>query len=264
MKKMLIMAMAVFALVACKNSSGTGLDKGESKALEATTTGAINMLDESPNQVDAALTKAGYKKVTGGYNPFSAPVRAAVAKKSNKALAESKVEVTYAYGLPDNYATMTEAQAIAWANDALESGDAVMVVTATFQSEKLAAMATMFIIKKSAKAYKSFTATSDDLYKKLPSGKNNYGWYGYIGNSDNEDSEVEYTDHSKFVSKVSKAEGIIAEEMGIAPYQGWVYQNVWFNPSESDEEEMLEEGFDVPFCEGAYVVASYEYSQTNW
>ena len=142
-----------------------------------------------------------------------------------------------------------------WANNALAKGDAVMLVRATFTSNKLSAMYTMFIIAKSGKANQSFTAISDDLYGKLPSGKNNYGWEGWIGNSDNDDEEMEYTDHSKFVSKVAKAEGIIAEEYGAAFYKGWYYGNVWFNPSEADEQDQLEEGFDLPFCEGAYLVA---------
>lgn len=259
MKKMLILAMAVFALVACKKSSSdTGLDKGEAKALAATTTGAIDMLGDSPKKVDAALTKAGYRKIDGGYNPFSAPVREAAAKQMKKAAAESTLTVTYAYGLPDDYEEMSKKEAIAWANNALKSGDAVMVVTVSYQSEQMQAMATMFIIGKSSKAYKSFTATSDDLYKKLPSGKTNSYWEGYIEDSDakEEGSGTTYTDHSKFVSKVAKAEGIIAEEYGYAVYKGWGYGNVWYNPSEEDEEEMYEEGFTTPFCEGAYSIGA--------
>ena len=261
MKKILIMAMAVCALVACKkNSSDTGLPKADAKALEVTTTGAVDMLGDSPKQVDAALTKAGYRKIEGGYNPFSAPVREAVAKQLKKAKAESTVEVTYAYGLPENYEEMSQSQAIAWANKALASGDPVMVVTVNYQSDELQAMATMFIIGKSSKANKTFTATSDDLYKKLPSGKANFYWGGYIEDSDAaEGSGTEYTDHSEFVSKVSKAEGIIAEESGVAVYKNWGYGNFWFNPSAEDEKEMLKEGFTTPFCEGAYAIATADY-----
>ena len=259
MKKMLIMAMAVFALVACKKSD-TGLDKGEAKALEVTTTGAIDMLGDSPAEVDKAMKKAGFKEFNGGYDPLSAPMRAAVAKRAKKATTESSYEVYYSYGLPDGYEDMTEKEVIAWANKALKSGDAVMIVTVTFESEQMEAMATMFFIGKSSKAYKSFTATSDDLYKKLPSGKTNSYWEGYIeGSDDPEGSGTTYTDHSKFTAKVAKAEGIIAEEYGYAMYKGWGYGNMWFNPSEKDEEEMYEEGFTTPFCEGAYAVGAYNY-----
>lgn len=256
MKKMLIMAMAVFALMACKKSSDTGLPKGEAKALETTTVGAIDQLGDSQDQVDAKLTKAGYKKINGGFNPLSAPAR--IAKKAPMAQnGSANVEVTYAYGLPDNYEKMSEAQAMAWLNDKLADGDAIMIVTATFKSDKLSAMATMFIIKKSSKANKSFTAISDDMYKQLPSGQGKHGWAAVIEDNETE-KQTNYTDHSSFVSAVSKAEGITAEETGVAMYNGFSYANLWFNPNAADEKEMLEEGFDYPFCEGAYVVASYD------
>lgn len=262
MKKMLIMAMAVFALVACKKSSSdTGLPQKEAKALEASTSGAVDLLNDSPEQVDAAMTKAGYKEIKGGYNPFEnmdmAPAR--IAKKVKTANSESDYDYTVSYqlGLPDNWETMTEEQAIAWANNAIADGNAVILVTAQFNSKKLQAMATMFVIKKSDKANKTFTATSEDLYDKLPSGKNNHAWEGAIYNikAGEPTGMTNYSDHSKFVSKVAKAEGIEAAEYGYAISKGWLFANVWLNPDASMEKEMMEEGLTTPICYGAYEVA---------
>jgi len=258
MKKMLIMAMAVFALMACKKSSDTGLPKGEAKALETTTVGAIDVLGESPNQVDAALTKAGFKKIKGTL-PLSAPARATIKKMPAAKNEAATVTVNYAYGLPDNYDTMTEEQALAWLNNALAKGDALMIVTTTFVSDKLMSMYTIFLIQKSSKANKTFTATSDNMYKQLPSGANNHYWVGLIAENDIDEENyegVDYTDHSAFVSKVAKAEGITAEEEGIAMTKGYYYGNVWFNPSELEEREMMNNGFSQPYCMGGYVVAN--------
>lgn len=262
MKKMLIMAMAVFALVACKKSSSdTGLPKGEAKALEATTTGAVKLLGDTPDEVETALTKAGYKEIKGGYNPFEdmdkAPAR--FVKKAKALKESSEYVVTYQYGLPDNWETMTEEQAIAWANNAIEDGKSVMLVTATFESKRLNVMATMFVIKKSDKANKTFTGTSTDLYNKL---SKQYEWGGSIYSISAGDATgaEQFSDHSKFVSRVSKAEGIEAVESGVAikNNDAWFYYNMWLNPDASLEKEMLEEGLSTPICYGAYEVGSYD------
>lgn len=269
MKKMLIMAMAVFALVACKKSSDTGLPKADAKALEVTTSGAVDMLGDSPKQVDAALTDAGYKKIKNGFNPFEYLAPARVVKKATAAKADSDEEVCYGYGIPDDWDKMTEKQIIAWANNVIESGDPVMLVTATFESNFLNAMATIFMIKKTNKANKTYTATSDDLYKKLPSGKNNYAWVGYIGDisriiKEDVSAMTQYTDHSNFVSKAAKADGVGAMEYGNALNKGWSYATVWANPDASLEKELLEYGLTAPICIGAYSVSQVNYDYFDY
>ena len=266
MKKMLIMAMAVFALVACKksNSADTGLPKAEEKALVATTSGAVDMMGESPAEVDKALTKAGYKKMNSSFNPFDLGVPARVIKKALTAEVASDEEVYYSYGLPENFESMSEKEIIAWANEVIESGDAVMLVTATFQSKQLNAMATVFIIKKSDKANKTFTGISDALYKKLPSAKTKHGWAGYIGDVEkmmegNMSGAEQFTDHSKFVSKVAKVDGKAAAEGGAAMYEGWSYGNLWVNPDAEMEKEMLKAGLSAPICYGSYGILSSDY-----
>ena len=256
MKKMLIMAMAVFALMACKNSSDTGLPKDEAKALEEVTVGAIDQLGGTPDQVDAALTDAGFIKLNGGFiPPISAPEKV-TPKKMKSTVAASQKQVIYAYGIPDNYNTMNEAQAMAWLNNALADGKSLMLVYTMFTDDELTVMQSVFVIKKSSDANKTFTAISEDMYKQLPSGQQNYYWMGMIENKSVKDSETEYTDHSAFVSAVAKAEGISAEEYGVAVYKGWAYSNAWVNPTKSEEEEMMKEGLSVAVCVGMYMVTN--------
>lgn len=256
MKKMLFMAMAAVVLMAC-NSSDTGLPKGEEKALEKTTVGAIAQLGTSPSQVDAALTDAGYMKITGGYVPPISSPEKVTPKKIKKAVAASQKAVVYAYGIPENYNTMTQAQAMVWINNALANGKALMLVYANFIDDKLAVMMTTFVIAKDKNANKSFTAISEDMYGELPSGKTNYYWVGEIYDRNVKDSEAqEFSDHSAFVSKVAKAEGIEAEENGAAMFKGWAYGNTWINPTAAEEAEMIEEGLSVAVCIGGYVVTN--------
>lgn len=256
MKKMLIMAMAVFALMACKNSSDTGLPKDEAKALEEVTVGAIDQLGGTPDQVDAALTDAGFIKLNGGFiPPISAPEKV-TPKKMKSTVAASQKQVIYAYGIPDNYNTMTEAQAMAWLNNALADGKSLMLVYTMFIDDELTVMQTMFVVKKSSDANKTFTAISDDLYAELPSGQQNYYWMGEIDDHSEKEGEQTYSDHSAFVAAVAKAEGINVQEYGAAVYKGWAYSNTWVNPTKYEEEEMMKEGLSVAVCVGMYMVTN--------
>lgn len=255
MKKMLIMAMAVFALMACKNSSDTGLPKDEAKALEEVTVGAIDQLGGTPDQVDAALTDAGFIKLNGGYiPPISLPNL--TPKKMKSTVAASQKQVIYAYGIPENYSTMTEAQAMAWLNNALANGKSLMLVYTMFIDDELTVMQSVFVIKKSSDINKSFTAISEDMYKQLPSGQQNYYWMGMIDDHSEKEDGQTYSDHSAFVAAVAKAEGINVEEYGAAVYKGWAYSNTWVNPTKYEEEEMIKGGLSVAVCIGMYMVTN--------
>jgi hypothetical protein len=171
-------------------------------------------------------------------------------------VAASQKQVIYAYGIPENYNTMTEAQAMAWLNNALADGKSLMLVYTMFIDDELIVMQSVFVIKKSSEANQTFTAISEDMYKQLPSGQQNYYWMGKIENNSVKDSETEYTDHSAFVSAVAKAEGISAEEYGVAVFNGWAYSNTWANPTKYEEEEMIKGGLSVAVCIGMYMVTN--------
>jgi|GEM_PF-3218797 len=265
MKKYFMIAMTAVVLMACgSKSESTGLPEAEDKALEVATVEAIDQLGESPETVDAALVKAGFKQAEIALPDFG-KIPARSLKKAPAGL--DGRGVTYVYGLPDNYKSMSDAQVMAWMVQRIVDGKPIIIAIVTYENNKMANMGTSVILAKNDKSSKVYTATSENLYSKLPSDKSKSRWEGGItyGEGTKDTKTTPYDDHSAYVAAVAKAEGMEAYEQATALTEGslkydlptetavgYMYYCNFINPSAQQEAEQLKSG-----APAALVMQSY-------
>ena len=270
MKKYFMIAMTAVVLMACgSKSESTGLPKAEEKALEAATVEAIDQLGESPETVDAALVKAGFKQAEIALPEFGkVPARMlkkAPAAKSEATYGDAK-EVSYVYGLPDNYKSMSDAQIMSWMVQRIVGGNPIIIVMVNYVDNKMANMGTSVVLAKNDKSNKVYTATSENLYSKLPSDEKKYTWEGEIEYRDETKENMNYDDHSAYVAAVAKAEGIDAYEQATVVTEGSLYNETAdgymyhcgvINPSAQEEAEQLKRGAPTALVMQSYSISKF-------
>lgn len=259
MKKILLCAMVVLGFMACNN--GVELPENDKKAMDAVTTGAIDMLGAEQANVQKAFTDAGYLQVTEGQNKISKRIAAKAPKKVLAKEEAHSVDETYIYGLPENYAQMSDEERMAYLNQLLANGKSYIEAEVSYADGKLTTMVATYATGKRAKVNTVYTAKSSAMYSKLPRQKEMKEWMGEIA----EDTTT-YTDHAAFVAKVAAADSIVAYEMasGFTEYSetrmsGFYYINQWGNPDAATEEAMRKEGY-TPYVYGAFQIFAIDES----
>lgn len=267
MKKLMLLAVVAFACMAC-NENGANLPNKDKKALKAVTIESLNSIGQKRTKVEKDFSKAGFVQL--GIGGLSQVVARTKAKKMPQVKAEENCTyVTYVYDLPENYAKMSEEQAMKWISDRLASGRGYVVATALYYEDALVAVNTSFQAAVSDKINQLYVETSNEMFNVLPKEAQIYHWVGYIGKAepcedddcdDYEPSTDPIEDHTYYVATIAAAESLAATETGYAADEklaGLYYYALWSNPEEWEKEEMLEEGFAVPYVFGSFTTADY-------
>lgn len=252
MKKILLMAMAAIAFMACENNGGgTNLPSKDKAAVDKVSAGAVALIGENPGKVQQALTSAGFVKAEESI--FEAPRRI---QGKLKAPADALPSDYYVYGVDpkDIQKEVSETEAEAAIQKALEKG-AVIITSATFLSNELYIMESYVMLKWEKNCSRIYTDASDALYNKMPANAVQKQWQGSIG-------KTIYEKHNEFVAAIAAAEdGIEANESGAAltsltDIEGFAYGASWAEPGEEDRENM--ELFDgsLPYAVASFVVGN--------
>lgn len=285
MKKVFYLAMMVVALVACEQkSSGGGGGGGSSEggstggggatssALVAATANMVDKLGANQEVVEKDLLAAGFIKLE---KSFSAPARLQ-AKKLRQAKADyGEIVVEYAYNVPENYAEMSEEEAMKWLNSVLKSNKELILLQVSYQDSMLQATSTNFVTGIHSGISKLYTADSDALYKKL-SANAQKAWHGVImdaeamsdENFEEEGSSKQYDNHAQFVAAIAADKPMVAEEYASDAKEseeeisGFYYFAGWAYPDENMVKELIEESegiLEVGYAYGTFNVADINY-----
>lgn len=137
MKKLLYLAMAAIVLMACNQGEKPDLVKKDNKMLDKAAKGAIGLLGQSQETVDAKILKLGFTKVD---SEKSLPMRRALMNKMPRAKAEVERDtLVYVYNAPEGVQRVSEldsAEAVDFRNKIVESKKIYVELSTIFEDDE--------------------------------------------------------------------------------------------------------------------------------
>ena len=251
MKKILLMAVAAIALMAC-NSNNAEMPANDKKAMNAATVQALAQIGQSTATVEKSLLDAGFVKAEV---PASAPKRM---KQFNKLQAPAAAtQAYYVYNIEAADLDLEDDAMAAKQNAILKKGKAIIIAVAVYSDDKLAMLTTTAIVAAKKGANKNYVTVSDGLYQQIPSDALAVQWQGTI-------DEKEYKDQADYAAAIAAAEesAMTANEVEIVikgistfgGYEGFGYMGMFTFPTEKEIADQAKEGCD-PYAAIVYAVA---------
>jgi len=247
MKKILWMAVAAVLFMACDGSkNGAEMPEKDKQVVDKVTSGMVAQIGKKQADVEAYLDQAGFIKV--GEEQEIAPKHLQRKHRAPAEVEASSVQVTYVYGITkEEYAMSDQAAIAARQNEILKKGNAIVIVYAMYQNDKLMMVESSVAVAANKKANTFYTGISDKYYDALPSTAQSISWQGATGAK----RDKLYDKHDEYVAEIAAAESITATEMGVAvldasTYLGYGYLVNFQNPDEDEKAEQAKSGYD-PF-----------------
>lgn len=235
MKKILFLAMAAVALMAC-NGAGGGAPASDKKAINAASGDAFAMVGKAKADVDKAFKNAGFTLVTTS-NQAGMPSRF---KAPAAKLAEPEMVVNiYGYNYPD---VKTQAEFNAALDSLMGAGKSVVTVNVLFLNDTLILGQTHVQMPCMEGIGTNFAENSDKFFKVIDlKGAMNQKWQGAVFNGEEKEfTDGEHTAFTKFIVDNQK-DGLDAEERGAVILSqngdGFEYVNYLFIPNEEDKAD---------------------------
>ena len=245
MKKILLLAVAAIAFMACENQGqggNSGAPAKDQKALKSVTTEAVDLLGKDAAAADKALIAAGFKQMDleASNQIIAAPAKRVKALKADGEDGSGK-QVMYAYNMPANAESMSEEEANKYLKNLFAKGQFYMVTVVVYVEDKVAAVQTSLLAGVNDNINLTYTEVSDQLYKALPSNAVMKQWQGKLSVDDAE--EKVYENHDEYVAAIAKAKAVEAQEQGYAVTSatvsaGLTYVCEWDRPSDAEAATM--------------------------
>ena len=258
MKKMLFIAVAAIALMACTSENGAEIKPGDKKALNAAT--SISQLGATPDNYDKAMTAAGYRKVDGS---FMLGVRARV-KAFDAPKSSEELSVEYIYGFSADDLKLSEDKLRAKFNEIIESGNSIIALVAVFNEGQLSYAETALMMTPGKGIKKSHVEQSKNMIDQIPANAFQAGWYAMI---EADTVRLQYEDikqYSDYAAAVVATEGammahenvqvIKTMDQATGKMEGFYYNATLAVPGDEDSQRQKEQGL-APTAAGMYTIA---------
>lgn len=236
MKKILFLAMAAVALMACNGAGGAGVPASDKKAINAASGDAFAMVGKAKADVDKAFKNAGFTLVSTN-NPAGMPSRF---KAPAAKLAEPQMVVNiYGYNYPN---VKTQEEFNAALDSLMGAGKSFAMAYTYFLNDTLILGQTAVQMPCMEGIGTNFAENSDKFFKVIDiKGAMNQSWQGGVFN----DEEKEFTDgeHAAFTKFIvdNQKNGLEAQEQGAVILSrngdGFEYLAYLFIPDEEDKED---------------------------
>lgn len=238
MKKILFLAMAAVALMACNGAGGgAGVPSSDKKAINAASGDAFAMVGKAKADVDKAFKDAGFTLLsTNNQAGMPSRFKAPAAK-----LAEPEVIANaYGYNYPD---VKTQAEFYAALDSLMGAGKSVVMVYTFFLNDTLILGQTHVQMPCTEGIGTNFAENSDKFFKVIDlKGATDQNWQGVVYNGEEKEfANGEHTAFTKFIVDNQK-DGLEAQERGAVilskeDYNGFEYLNYLFIPNEKDKAD---------------------------
>ena len=261
MKKVLFMAMAAVALMACNGNGGGGntpsknVPEADKKAYTAASADLMALVGKDVAQTEKALKDAGYVKLD-----MEAKAAGALAPAKYKIPAAQKAgieESLFVYNFPENLAD--EQAGRKYLDSIIAAGKGYAMAYVYSYQNNMVLVESNACLAITADANKMFAGISEKLYAGMPQTAIQKYYNGsYVIAKDT----TKFDANQKFVEAIAKIDGaVIASEMAIAitsqQYDGFAFLDSWANPDDATKEAIKGKGF-TPYIYASFLLGDYQ------
>ena len=262
MKKVLFMAMAAVALMACNGNGGgntpsKNVPEADKKAYTAASADLMALVGKDVAQTEKALTDAGYVKVEmeAGVAGALAPAKYKIPAAQKAAIEES----LFFYNFPENVAEMDEQEGKKYLDSLIAAGKGYAMAYVYSYQNTMVLVESIACLAITADANKMFAGISEKVYAGMPqTAIQKY----YNGSNVIAKDTTKFETNQAFVEAIAKIDGaVIASEMAIAvtsqQYDGLAFLDSWVNPDDATKEAMKGKGF-TPFINASFLLGDFQ------
>lgn len=266
MKKVLFMAMAAVALMACNGNGGGGntpsknVPEADKKAYTAASADLMALVGKDVAQTEKALKDAGYVKLE-----MEAEAAGALAPAKYKIPAAQKAgieESLFVYNFPENVVEMGEQEGKKYLDGLIAAGKGYAMAYVYSYRNAMVLVESNACLAITADANKMFAGISEKLYAGMPQTaiQKYYNGMNLIA----KDTTI-FDANQAFVEAIAKIDGaVIASEMAIAitsqQADGFAFLDSWVNPDDATKEAMKGKGF-TPYINASFLLGDYQMVQ---
>lgn len=260
MKKVLFMAMAAVALMACNGNGGgntpsKNVPEADKKAYTAASADLMALVGKDVAQTEKALKDAGYVKVEMGAGAAGAlaPAKYKIPAAQKAAIEES----LFVYNFPEN---LTDEQAgKKYLDSIIAAGKGYAMAYVYSYQNAMVLVESNACLAITADANKMYAGISEKLYAGMPQTaiQKVYNGLNIIAKD-----TTKFDANQKFVEAIAKIDGaVIASEMAIAitsqQYDGFAFLDSWANPDDATKEAIKGKGL-TPYIYASFLLGDYQ------
>lgn len=262
MKKVLFMAMAAVALMACNGNNGGGgntpsknVPEADKKAYTAASADLMALVGKDVAQTEKALKDAGYVKAEMGAEAAGAlaPAKYKIPAAQKAAIEES----LFVYNFPENLAD--EQAGRKYLDSIIAAGKGYAMAYVYSYQNNMVLVESNACLAITADANKMYAGISEKLYAGMPQTaiQKIYNGLNIIAKD-----TTKFDANQKFVEAIAKIDGaVIASEMAIAitsqQGDGFAFLDSWVNPDDATKETMKGRGL-TPYVYASFLLGDYQ------